>query len=214
MFNHVSQLLKYWKNNVRSVKCSSSLPRCAYYPVRPQLHVVGIIIHGHIEAYYIMDADQPKDSSMNCTIVAQALDKVKGILGPDQALPRNLVIAADNTTLESKNTVFANFLSYLVTTEVFESVEVQFLQANRAQSVMPGKDCAGGRGPKANYSHFDFASLPGRRTLLFSAMWLMPSSAEAGRKTTEGQRKRKSVCMSVEGSGRSAEGEWKVSKQQ
>ena len=141
---------------MRSVKCSSSLPRCAYYPVRPQLHVVGIIIHGHLEAYYIMDADQPKDSSMNCTIVAQALDKVKEILGPDQALPRNLVIAADNTTRESKNTVFANFVSYLVTKEVFESVEVQFLQANRAQSVMPGKDCAGGEGAESELFTFRF----------------------------------------------------------
>ena len=37
------------------------------------------------------------------------LDLVKEKIGPQCALPRSLLVAADNTTRESKNQIFANF---------------------------------------------------------------------------------------------------------
>ena len=65
---------------------------------RPQLHVVGVTAHGHIEAYYIMDADMKKDSNMECSLIAHTLDLVQNELRKKGgAMPQNLVVAADNT---------------------------------------------------------------------------------------------------------------------
>ena len=41
---------------------------------RPQLHVCGVIVHGHMECYFIMDSDRAKDSNMNCTVMSRVLD--------------------------------------------------------------------------------------------------------------------------------------------
>ena len=83
---------------------------------RPQLHVVGTIVHGHLECYFIMDADMAKDSNMNCTVVSRVLDILhfERFQDTGNSMPRNLAVAADNTCRESKNQHFANFMSYLV----------------------------------------------------------------------------------------------------
>ena len=44
---------------------------------RPQLHVCGVIVHGHMECYFIMDSDRAKDSNMNCTVMSRVLDLVR-----------------------------------------------------------------------------------------------------------------------------------------
>ena len=41
---------------------------------RPQLHVVGAISWGHIEAYFIMSPDTKKDANMECTVLHRMLD--------------------------------------------------------------------------------------------------------------------------------------------
>ena len=99
---------------------------------RPQLHVTGTIVHGHLECYFIMDADQAKDSNMNATVIARTLDLVKQKTG--QSLPRNIAIQADNTTRESKNQHFATFTSYLVASEKFDASETQFLQVGHTHN--------------------------------------------------------------------------------
>ena len=93
---------------------------------RPQLHVVGALVWGHLEAFFIMDTDQPKDANMNCTVISKVLELVHDKTG-SKTLPRNLVIGADNTTRESKNQHFANYLAYLVAKEKFDAVEVQYM---------------------------------------------------------------------------------------
>ena len=45
------------------------------------------------------------------------------------ALPRHLIVAADNTSRESKNAIFAKYMAFLVSTAVFDSAEVTFLRA-------------------------------------------------------------------------------------
>ena len=69
---------------------------------RPQLHVCGVIVHGHMECYFTMDSDRAKDSNMNCTVMSRVLDLVREKNPPEYALPRSLIVAADNTAREGK----------------------------------------------------------------------------------------------------------------
>ena len=92
---------------------------------RPSLHVCGAICHGHLEAYFIMSSDIPKDANMNCTVIARVLDLVKEKLGVSTT-PQNLVVAADNTCRESKNQTFVNYNGYLITGKKFLTTEVQY----------------------------------------------------------------------------------------
>ena len=57
--------------------------------------------------------------------------------GMDQAkfaLPRSLLVSADNITREYKNQHFATFMASQVATEKFEATEVQFLQAGHTHN--------------------------------------------------------------------------------
>ena len=57
--------------------------------------------------------------------------------GMDQAkfaLPRSLLVSADNITREYKNQHFATFMADQVATEKFEATEVQFLQAGHTHN--------------------------------------------------------------------------------
>ncbi len=40
----------------------------------PNIHVVGVLIWGLWVMYFLMGADQPKDSSRNCSLIARAID--------------------------------------------------------------------------------------------------------------------------------------------
>jgi hypothetical protein len=116
-------------------KCPRNLANSSQFSSlwRPQLHVVGVLVPGHLEAYFIMGSDLAKDANMNCTIISHVLDMVKEKLG-DAAMPRSLIISADNTTRESKNQHFATYLATLVSSNKFESVELQFLQVGHTHN--------------------------------------------------------------------------------
>ena len=108
------QILKITIDGMDQAKfrCPRNLASSAEFEAcwRPQLHVVGTIIHGHMECYFLMNADQPKDSNMNATVICRCLDILRDKLGPQFSLPRTLIVAADSTARESKNQHFANFL--------------------------------------------------------------------------------------------------------
>ena len=103
---------------------------------RPVLHVTGCIVHGHLEAYFIMNPDQCKDANMECTILARVLDLVAQKLGPQFSVPQSLEVAADNTTREAVNQTVGSFLSNLVATEVFEDTALERLQPNHTHNEM------------------------------------------------------------------------------
>jgi hypothetical protein len=94
---------------------------------KPQLHVTGAIIHGHLECYFIMNPDQPKDASMNCTVISRCLDLVRAKIDDQYTLPRVLLVQADNTTRESKNQHFCSYMGYLITKEVFDGESVEYM---------------------------------------------------------------------------------------
>ena len=94
---------------------------------RPQLHVVGSIAFGYTEAYWIMNSDQAKDANMECTIISKMLDLVwDEVQAGGFALPRALVIAADNTTREAKNHFVQTYLGYLKAAKKFEAAECEY----------------------------------------------------------------------------------------
>ena len=62
---------------------------------RPQLHVVGTIAHGVLEAYYLGDADLPKNASTNCDVIARTIDHCERILeSRRKPMPKHLWIQA------------------------------------------------------------------------------------------------------------------------
>ena len=116
-------------------RCQGNLANSAEFSTlwRPQLHVVGVLVPGHYEGYFLMGSDTAKDANMNCTLISRVLDLVKEKLG-DAAMPRSLLVAADNTTRESKNQHLATYLARLVATSAFDTVECQFMQTGHTHN--------------------------------------------------------------------------------
>lgn len=99
-------------------------------------HVVGCILWGIAEIYFLLPMDSAKDSSMQCTLVGRALDLAKKFLhsiSEELDLADNLVIAIDNTAREGKNQVFAQFCAWMAS-QLFASVEVQFMQVSHTHN--------------------------------------------------------------------------------
>ena len=104
---------------------------------RPQLHVVGAIAWGHLERYFIMDSDIPKDSNMESTVLARVLDLVQARitrLNPDAKLPRSLIVGIDNTPREGKNQKFIKLIAYLKAKEKFDAEDVEFLPSGHSHN--------------------------------------------------------------------------------
>ncbi len=94
---------------------------------RPTLHIVGVLIWGALEEYILMPPDLPKDSSTTCTCVCLALDECARILQDrNSKMPNHLVIQADNTCRENKNSTVIGLAAFLVSCGRFESVSVHY----------------------------------------------------------------------------------------
>eukprot|EP00438_Fugacium_kawagutii_P022434 Skav232861 [mRNA] locus=scaffold2451:157983:160619:+ [translate_table: standard] len=103
---------------------------------KANVHVVGCILWGIAELYFLLPMDIAKDSSMECTLLARALDLAKTYLkAMDDSfdIPDHLVVAIDSTPREGKNQVFACFLGAL-TARMFSSVECQFMQISHTHN--------------------------------------------------------------------------------
>lgn len=91
---------------------------------RPTLHCVGCIVEGVLEMYVILDEDVKKDSNQNCSILSWALDKAAGILEKrGLTMPEFMSVTYDNTAREGKNQTVAKWLSWLVASGKFRSVQ-------------------------------------------------------------------------------------------
>ena len=81
-----------------------------------------------------MNSDQAKDANMNATLISRLLDLTREKIDPQCALPRSLLVGADNTTRESKNQHFASYMAHRVTSETFESSEVDYMQTGHTHN--------------------------------------------------------------------------------
>ena len=94
---------------------------------RPMLHVVGILCWGVFEFYATMAPDVPKDSNMQITLLCMAISLANDVLTERcLTMPAHLIVQADNTCRETKNSAFLTFCSLLVVFGVFKSVSVHF----------------------------------------------------------------------------------------
>ncbi|CAE7444321.1 unnamed protein product [Symbiodinium natans] len=117
----------------RCPRPQGTLKGSAYELWRPQLHLTGCTCFGHFDAFFLLGHDQPKDSNMQSTVLARALDLLTARVGL-QGFPRALILSVDNTPRESKNTFFAQFAAALLLLRCFDSVEVQYLQAGHTKN--------------------------------------------------------------------------------
>ena len=101
---------------------------------RPQLHLVGAIWHGVVEAYYIMGPDVPKDSNMASTVFARTIDVGREMLPPGTKLPHSFIISTDNTAREAKNQHHAQTCAWYVATKKFESMAQGFLKTGHSHN--------------------------------------------------------------------------------
>ena len=100
----VEQVLKITIDGMDQAKfrCPRNLASSAGFSNlwRPQLHVVGAIVWGHLECYFLMQPDQPKDANMECSILARCLDLAWAKIqkeSPGARLPRSLIVQIDKT---------------------------------------------------------------------------------------------------------------------
>ena len=97
--------------------------------------MVGCIVWGHLECYFIMGPQLAKGSGMEATIVSRVLDLVhQKLAAANHPMPRVLIVAADNTTKEAKNQHFATYLAYLLATHKFDSTECQFMKSGHTRN--------------------------------------------------------------------------------
>lgn len=103
---------------------------------KANVHVIGVILWGIAELYFLQEMDRAKDASMQCTVLARALDLAKQYLQKmDETfdIPSNCIIGVDNTPRESKNQVFFQYCGWL-TGAMFETLEVQYLQVSHTHN--------------------------------------------------------------------------------
>lgn len=115
---------------------------------RPKLHLTAAIVHGYIEAYFILPPNTAKDSNMECSVTARVLDiwYDKFLRGTGYAAPRTLEICTDNTAREGVNQTYASFLSWLQASEVFELAQSERLQSrNSCVCFQSAKQCPMGQ---------------------------------------------------------------------
>ena len=125
----VEQVLKITIDGMDQAKfrCPRNLASSAGFSNlwRPQIHVAGAIVWGHLECYFLMQPDQPKDANMECSILARCLDLVWEKIqreSPGAKLPRTLIVQIDNTPpREGKNQWLCSFMGYLKATEKMDA---------------------------------------------------------------------------------------------
>ncbi len=97
-------------------RCPRNLENSKQWSVlwRPQLHIVGVVVEGLFEQYWVMDQDVRKDSAMECTVLSLAIAKARALLAEKVLrLPEFISIKYDNTTREGKNQIVAKWMSWI-----------------------------------------------------------------------------------------------------
>lgn len=90
---------------------------------RPELCLVGAIIEGVQEIYYVCDCDISKNADLHCAIVGHCLEVSQAAFqARGRCLPRYLRIHTDNASAEGKNSTAFFLASWLASRNLFDSV--------------------------------------------------------------------------------------------
>jgi len=91
---------------------------------RPTLHMVGCMVEGLLEIFFLTDQDVKKDSNMEMTCISLTLDLAQQELQKrGLTMPEHLSLNWDNTAREGKNQHLAKYQAWLVSTGRFRSVQ-------------------------------------------------------------------------------------------
>ena len=114
---------------------------------RPQLHVVGNMVSGALEAFYVTDLDIAKDANLACTCWARSLQLTSEILTKrNREMPTHMRFHTDNASSEGKNITVFCFAAWLVWNDAFESCDnTQFVvgHTHNRQDQRIGVACTG-----------------------------------------------------------------------
>ena len=90
-----------------------------------------------------MNQDVAKDSSMECTVISLTLDLVADICRKKRvAVPRTLIISADNTTREANHQMLLSYLAWLKGTRRFDVVQCEYTRTGHAHNEQDTADGA------------------------------------------------------------------------
>lgn len=125
------QLIKYLIDGMdqAAFKCPRNVAQSKeFHDIwRPQLHVIGTIAHGFFECFFILDADIPKDANTNLTLMCKTFDLVeKELKDKGGDMPMTMILAADNTTRETKNQHNLTFNMVNVNKGLYDAVQNDF----------------------------------------------------------------------------------------
>ena len=104
---------------------------------RPQLSVVGVIVHGLLEAYFLLEPDIHKDANMEATVISRVLDIIQEKYQekhPSYCVPKSIVINADNTTREAKNSIFHMFMACMESANRTSGNQVEFFKVGHTHN--------------------------------------------------------------------------------
>ena len=94
---------------------------------RPAVHLVGCIVSGMFEWFGILESDQRKDSNTQITLLPHAIGLAQDALhARGFQLPDHIVVHADNTAREQRNSCLITFGSILISTKRFKTVTYSF----------------------------------------------------------------------------------------
>jgi len=95
---------------------------------RPQQHLVGAIVAGLMEVYYLLPTDCAQDSNMQMTLITHTLDAVaEQIKHTGRHMPANLVIQADNTCRETRNQFLLKWAAACILKGLFRTITFNYM---------------------------------------------------------------------------------------
>ena len=104
---------------------------------RPTLHLVGVVISGVLEAFYLLDCDLKADSNMEMTLMVRSLDlAAEELRSRGLQLPSHLVIMGDNTGKEMRNQWCYKFTALLVARGIFLSTSVAHPRVGHSHGIV------------------------------------------------------------------------------
>ena len=95
---------------------------------RPRVILTAVLCHGWCSNVFIADEALHHGAASFCDMISRSLDNVAEIAEKNgRTFPRHLVIQADNTTAQNKNSLVSLFLAYLVSEGKFLTCTFNFL---------------------------------------------------------------------------------------
>ena len=103
-------------------------PACLENLERPRVVLSAVLCHGWCSNVFLSDDSLHHGASSTCELLCRSIDRVMQISErTGRPFPRHLVVQADNTTAQNKNSVVSLFLAHLASEGKFLTCTMNFL---------------------------------------------------------------------------------------